>query len=154
LTDAKDVCDRVAILSRGQIEAIGTLQELLATPGILRCIGDMLPQTTAERVLQIIRQDLDAPYFPDKISMEPLKENSLSESTKPTAGLSDKARAASDALLAPLMKVAAPSPTAANESIEINHDLLAALTRSVVEDSPPALQAKPKSPKTPDADET
>ena len=61
LTHAKDVCDRVAVYYAGKIEAIGTLDEILATREALRTTGPILPQETAQRLLRTLREDLGCP---------------------------------------------------------------------------------------------
>lgn len=58
LSDVEDVCDRVVIYYGGKIQALGTLQELLAKPDTLRITTPVLPRPTMERVLEIIRKDL------------------------------------------------------------------------------------------------
>jgi hypothetical protein len=52
------VCDRVVIYYGGKIQALGTLQELLAKPDTLRITTPVLPRPTMERVLEIIRKDI------------------------------------------------------------------------------------------------
>ena len=58
LSDVEDVCDRVVIYYGGKIQALGTLQELLAKPDTLRITTPVLPRPTMERVLEIIRKDI------------------------------------------------------------------------------------------------
>jgi ABC-2 type transport system ATP-binding protein len=57
LSDVEDVCDRVVIYYGGKIQAMGTLNELLATPDAVRITAPALPRPTMEKVLEIIRQD-------------------------------------------------------------------------------------------------
>ncbi len=59
LSDVEDVCDRVVIYYGGKIQAAGTLKELLAEPDTLRITTPVLPRETLERVLEIIRKDLN-----------------------------------------------------------------------------------------------
>ena len=59
LSDVEDVCDRVVIYYGGKIQAAGTLKELLAEPNTLRITTPVLPRETLERVLEIIRKDLN-----------------------------------------------------------------------------------------------
>lgn len=59
LADVEDVCDRVVIYYGGKIQAIGTLKELLSTPDRLRITTPVLGRETLEKVLSIIRADLD-----------------------------------------------------------------------------------------------
>jgi hypothetical protein len=44
----------------GKVQALGTLKELLATPDAVRITTPVLPRETMERVLDIIRKDVDA----------------------------------------------------------------------------------------------
>jgi ABC-2 type transport system ATP-binding protein len=60
LSDVEDVCDRVVIYYGGKVQALGTLQELLAKPDTLRITTPVLPRETMERVLEIIRRDVSA----------------------------------------------------------------------------------------------
>ncbi len=57
LSDVEDVCDRVVIYYGGRVQALGTLQELLAKPDTLRITTPVLPRETMERVLAMIRHD-------------------------------------------------------------------------------------------------
>ena len=59
LADVEDVCDRVVIYYGGKIQAIGTLKELLSTPDRLRITTPVLSRETLEKVLSIIRADLN-----------------------------------------------------------------------------------------------
>jgi ABC-2 type transport system ATP-binding protein len=60
LSDVEDVCVRVVIYYGGKVQAIGTLKELLATPDAVRITTPVLPRETMERVLEVIRKDVDA----------------------------------------------------------------------------------------------
>jgi ABC-2 type transport system ATP-binding protein len=60
LSDVEDVCDRVVIYYGGKVQALGTLKELLATPDAVRITTPVLPRETLERVLEVIRKDVDA----------------------------------------------------------------------------------------------
>ena len=59
LSDVEDVCDRVVIYYGGKIQAMGTLKELLAKPDAIRITTPVLPRATLERVLEIIRHDVN-----------------------------------------------------------------------------------------------
>lgn len=58
LADVEDVCDRVVIYYGGRIQAMGSLKDLLATPDAIRITTPVLPRSTMERVLEIIRKDV------------------------------------------------------------------------------------------------
>jgi len=59
LSDVEDVCDRVVIYYGGKIQADGALKELLAKPDSLRITTPILPRPTLEKVLEIIRRDIE-----------------------------------------------------------------------------------------------
>ena len=59
LSDVEDVCDRVVIYYGGRVQALGTLKELLMTPDVTRITTPVLPRETMERVLEMIRNDVD-----------------------------------------------------------------------------------------------
>jgi ABC-2 type transport system ATP-binding protein len=73
----KDICERLAVLCGGRIEAVGTLPELVATRDSLSYIGDVLPSATAERLLELIRQDLGLADLPGDTRTEAPKGTSL-----------------------------------------------------------------------------
>lgn len=58
LSDVEDVCDRVVIYYGGKVQAMGTLNELLATPDAVRITTPILPRPTLEKVLEVIRRDV------------------------------------------------------------------------------------------------
>lgn len=58
LADVEDVCDRVVIYYGGKIQAMGRLNDLLATPDAIRITTPALARPTMERVLEIIRKDV------------------------------------------------------------------------------------------------
>lgn len=60
LADVEDVCDRVAILYGGRLQAVGALNELLQQPDVLQITTPALRRETLERVLEIIRADTAA----------------------------------------------------------------------------------------------
>jgi ABC-2 type transport system ATP-binding protein len=60
LSDVEDVCDRVVIYYGGKIQAMGTLQELLAKPDALRITTPVLPRETMQRALEILGKDVGA----------------------------------------------------------------------------------------------
>ena len=134
LTHAKDICDRMAILRRGQVEAIGTLQALLATRDGLYYVSNLLPQATAERALNLIRQDLGIPGDLSQTSVETQIANASKTEMKvvPTP----------DGVLLPLVNAkklaadAANPPSDAPSETTVNHDMLAALTRNATDASP------------------
>src|SRR5436190_14615173 len=71
LSDVEDVCDRVVIYYGGKIQAMGTLKELLATPDAVRMTTPTLPRATMEKVLEIIRHDVNG----DKVRVDTPTQN-------------------------------------------------------------------------------
>jgi len=59
LSDVEDVCDRVVIYYGGKVQALGTLKDLLAKPDAIRITTPVLARETMERVLEIIRKDVE-----------------------------------------------------------------------------------------------
>jgi ABC-2 type transport system ATP-binding protein len=58
LADVQDVCDRVVIYYGGRIQAMGSLEELLATPDAMRITVPLLSRETTQRLLEVIRADV------------------------------------------------------------------------------------------------
>src|SRR3989441_7702203 len=58
LSDVEDVCDRVVIYYGGKIQAMGTLEQLLATPDAIQITTPALPRETMQRVLEILRHEV------------------------------------------------------------------------------------------------
>jgi ABC-2 type transport system ATP-binding protein len=71
LSDVENVCDRVVIYYGGKIQAMGDLNDLLATPDAIRITTPTLPRPTMERVLEVIRQDVAA----DKVHIDTPTQN-------------------------------------------------------------------------------
>src|SRR6266404_4146803 len=58
LSDVEDVCDRVVVYYGGRIQAMGTLEDLLANPEAICITTPALTRQTMERVLELIRKDV------------------------------------------------------------------------------------------------
>ena len=132
LTHARDVCDRFAICCAGHIEALGTLNEILATTDAIRVTGPVLPQETAQRVLATLREGLSRP---GSAVESPIPRPSGDSQTAAPAALPEPATEATkaDEVLMPL--VGSPRKTASNEVREqitspVTNDRLAALTKA------------------------
>ncbi len=125
LTYAKDVCDRLAVCHAGRIEALGTLDEILATTDAIRATGPVLPPETAQCVLKALREGLGRPGSADKHSLPRQPGDSpIAAQTTVTAP--------AEAVLTPL--VGDPGKAASNGVREqiaspVNNDKLAALTK-------------------------
>ena len=59
LSDVEDVCDRVIILYGGQIRAAGSLNELLTDGGSQRITTPTLPPAAMEKLLALLRENLN-----------------------------------------------------------------------------------------------
>jgi ABC-2 type transport system ATP-binding protein len=127
VTEAKEVCDRMAIYCEGRIQATGTLDELLATPDAVRFLAPVLSRAASVRVLEVIRDEVGGGASATQTAPENL-ENALPGAT-PAAS---PAEAAADITLAPLTKAArAVSPPEPLHTIidPVDHGKLAKLTK-------------------------
>lgn len=138
LLHAKSVCDRIAVLHRGELQAVGTLEQLLATRENLRFLVDVLPDETTETLLKIIRREVGVPGAANSPPLEPQKESpqpvqgvQLQCAPAPTESVADK-------LLTPLLKtVPATENRVAHPTSSVDHDLLEALTKPASEKPTP-----------------
>src|SRR5436853_2620296 len=71
LSDVEDVCDRVVIYYGGKIQAMGTLEQLLAAPDAIQITTPALPRETMQRVLELIRKDVGE----DKVRIDTPTQN-------------------------------------------------------------------------------
>ena len=131
LTYAKDVCDRFAVYYAGEIEALGTLNEILATTDAIRVSGPVLPPETAQRVLRALREDL---LGRSASGAEPsfLRPQGDSPIAAPAAVAEPAiAAATADEVLAPLVGSSGTASNAVREhnASSVNNDRLAALTK-------------------------
>jgi len=143
LTHTKDICDRLAILRRGHVEVTGTLRDLLATRDGLYYVSDLVSQETAERALELIRQDLGIADELGHTSIETQNPNASETESKllstPEGGLQ------------PLVKRVELGPaTKVQSETTVNHKMLAALTRNPSDELPLRSEAEEKSPAKPD----
>jgi ABC-2 type transport system ATP-binding protein len=154
LTCAKDVCDRLAVCYAGRIEAIGTLEEILATTDAIRVTGPVLPPETAERVLRALREALDSPGSATEPSIpRPQGDPPITAQatvTEPATGATT-----AEEVLAPL--VGSPQKAESNAVREqiaspVNHDKLAALTRPAP--NPRSEDRRPKEVRSPKSEST
>lgn len=58
LSDVEDICDRVAILYNGRVQALGTIQELLEERTRYRLTMPEVSEETMSRILATVRQEL------------------------------------------------------------------------------------------------
>ncbi len=107
LSDAKDVCTRMAVCFAGRIQAVGTLEELLADPEAVRFMAPLLPRQTTECLLNIIREDLNGPLAAEL--PQTLEINPPDGAQKPLNAEAGGPTDAAEKILAPLLKPAAPA---------------------------------------------
>lgn len=168
LADVQDVCDRVVIYYGGKIQAIGTMNELLATPDKVQITAPALSRETMERVLETIRteaaadrvrvdvptQDLES-YFLGVVERARAAEAHTSGATSGgrvaeylRGGAEEPATQAEKVLerLAEAPAAVAPAPVAAASAPAPDEGLLASLSAdaavapSPVPPAPPAAQ--------------
>lgn len=171
LSDVEDVCDRVVIYYGGKIQALGTLQELLAKPDTLRITTPVLPRPTMERVLEIIRKDIgsgevrvDNPtqnlesYFLEVVEKAKLAAQSTS-GAQSGARVAEYLRAGTDAVAASAkvlekltLPTAGPAPAALAKPVEasVNERKLESLTKSETVATPVKSAAAPAPEKSED----
>ena len=165
LSDVEDVCDRVVIYYGGKVQALGTLQELLAKPDTLRITTPVLPRETMERVLETIRKDAGAGEVRVDNPTQNLESYFLEvvekakQASQQTSGAQSGARVAEylrgdataqsapdkvlEKLTLPTAAAAAPAPSKSVEPT-VNAKKLDALTKAEPAPAPsqPAPQAK------------
>jgi ABC-2 type transport system ATP-binding protein len=140
LADAKDICDRIAMLFGGALQAIGHLDELLATTDAIRFTGPVLPPATAERVLKQIREELRR--APEEFTGDAAKNRDTARADSSPGNLKTEpslTTTAADAILAPLTKGNPPAPPLDHpEAVadSVNHEILEVLTKPATEASP------------------
>lgn len=140
LTDASGLCDRAAIYYAGKLQAVGALDDLLATQDAIRYLAPLLPPATAERVLKMIRNELCGAQFGgnDSVASEtPPRQTASPRQARPAITAT-----ATETVLAPLLQAAASEDHLAVPAIAadpVDHAKLAELTQP--EKSRPALPA-------------
>jgi ABC-2 type transport system ATP-binding protein len=163
LSDVEDVCDRVVIYYGGKIQAQGTLSDLLAKPDSIRITTPALSRETMERVLEIIRRDVNS----DRVRVDTPTQNLESyflnvvqaarQAAAETSGATSGARVAAylrgeaaggaegekllERLTAPQERPAASPPTAPVENVD--RKKLDALTRPAEPAAPAPAPAAP-----------
>ena len=163
LADVEDVCDRVVIYYGGKVQAMGTLNELLAKPDAIQITTPALSRETMERVLSTIRQDvaeakvqIDTPtqnlesYF---LAVVERAQKAAAQTSGAVAGATVAAylRGETEAKPSPdriLERLAAPQPAGPAPAKTVDEHKLAALTKPSerVEAAPgpaPAQQPQP-----------
>jgi ABC-2 type transport system ATP-binding protein len=173
LADVEDVCDRVVIYYGGRVQALGTLQELLATPDAVRITVPRLARETMQKLLAVIRQDvaeervrIDTPtqnlenYFLEVVARA--KQSAAETSGAVSGGRvaaylqgqgQAEGRSAKDKVLERLMAPAAAPPASASSTVPVaapapavNQARLDLLTRPSEAPLPPPAEAVPGGP--------
>ena len=111
LADVGGLCDRIAIIHGGEIQAVGSLDELLALPDMIHFTAPVLSPATAARVRNLIQADLN--------SHEP-QGSGVAGKLDSLPDLQDHAPAS-------------PRESLAGAVDFVNHKLLAALTKPAVD---------------------
>jgi ABC-type multidrug transport system ATPase subunit len=143
---AKGICDRIAILHRGELQAIGTVEELLAAREHLRLVVDLLSQEEADRVLQVVRQQVGMSDLTSGSPFDALGET-LPKMNATSCSTPEPQESVTDTVLAPLVKDAPATETEVSEPTPtVNHEMLAELTKHTNAVSSPALEPKQGSP--------
>lgn len=150
LFDIAHICSRFIFLYRGEIQAIGSIHQLLARRESLRFVGDLLPDEMAERLLEIIRQGIgiSAPGSTSspgaQETLTPVKTTEKSPCDAPVGA------PASDTILAPLLKSGTRTePQVVEPTLTVNHEMLTALTRPT-DEATPSPSEPPKLPRPTD----
>jgi ABC-type multidrug transport system ATPase subunit len=107
--EVKDLCDRVAVYDGGKVEAVGSPTGLLATPAALRLLVPVLSSAVSERLLQVLREQLENSAT---ATVQPPSSNAA-PAQSPQADVpagADPASVATDEILAHLIKL--PDPEA------------------------------------------
>jgi len=126
LMEVKDLCERIAVLHEGKIQAVGTLPELLAGGGAIRFLPAILPREIVARVLEVLREEI----LGGSIPVHPSARSPQKKSSGPSVE-TGKATAASQKL-ATLIKPdggALPASTEAKTDDPIDHEKLAGLMK-------------------------
>ncbi len=130
LNHTKDVCDRFAVFYAGRIEALGTLDEILATTDAIRVTGPVLPQVTAQLVLESLREGLGRPGSAAESAIpRPPADSPIAASAARTPPATVATTA--NEVLAPLLKSPGAASNAVREQMAapVSNDRLAALTK-------------------------
>jgi ABC-2 type transport system ATP-binding protein len=118
LADVEDVCDRVVIYYGGRVQAMGTLQELLARPDSIRITTPLLPRATLERVLETLRTDVATADVRVETPTQNLESYFLSVVEKARANETETSGATSGSRVAAYLRGEAEATTQAAKVLE------------------------------------
>jgi ABC-2 type transport system ATP-binding protein len=139
LSDVEDVCDRVVIYYGGKIQAMGTLNDLLAKRDAVRITTPALPAATMQRVMEIIRHDAAS----DAVHVDNPRQNLESyflEVVRNARASSETSGAVSGNRVAAYLRGEAEAPTASQKILE---------RLTVSEEKKPEVVATPAAPAKP-----
>ncbi len=125
LSDIEDVCDRVIILYGGKIRASGELSSLLQEENKTRIVTPELPAPVMEKVLSLLRDNLDGETFAvdhPRRSLEEFflsviqqaKSENIDTSGAAAGGKIAEYLSASDKVLSDLLQETSPAPVQKN----------------------------------------
>jgi ABC-2 type transport system ATP-binding protein len=118
LTDVEDVCDRVVIYYGGRVQAMGTLKELLAKPDVVRITTPVLARETMERVLDIIRKDVDGEKVKIDNPTQNLESYFLDVVERARGAAKETSGALSGQRVAAYLRGETPAPTTSENVLE------------------------------------
>jgi ABC-2 type transport system ATP-binding protein len=142
LSDVGEICDRLVIFFEGKVQAAGTLDQLLAMPDAIRFTAPVLPSTTSQRVLQVIREEISGnrPSTPENSNFDSSNSSEKSPQAEPAVTAT---ATATETILTSLLKsntpaaATAPLPESRKTVVDpVNHRKLAELTKPVDASSP------------------
>jgi ABC-type multidrug transport system ATPase subunit len=129
LSPAKNGCGRMAILFRGQMQAAGSLAQLLASRDAIRIVGPVLPPDSAEKVLTTMCEEMLEPAgLPERFADD---AGIATEPSKPS-NRAPNPETHENPIFAALTR---PGPLPATECLPaesadaVNHEKLAQLTK-------------------------
>jgi ABC-2 type transport system ATP-binding protein len=148
LPESCGLCDRIMILEDGRIQAIGTLDELVAAPHALRLLADVMPSRTVERVMRIIRDELlrgtksgdsagsqtQAIHEPDRANPAPGGIGQAAPARPQPSPTSTGAESVLERLANPAGPDSLPHSKNDSEGDAVDHERLARLTKPAASD--------------------
>ena len=140
MSEAKDICDRLAIFFDGKIQAIGTLDELLASADAMHFIGPLLLRATAERLVKIIREEMCVHTTLSQAGSVQSEELQIKRAQATSQNNIPFLAEPADKVLTSLTKATEPSPSemVSAPADPVNHEMLAELTK------PATMSAEPR----------
>jgi ABC-2 type transport system ATP-binding protein len=148
LSDVEDVCDRVVIYYGGKVQAIGTLQELLARPDTVRITTPPLPRATMDKVLEMIRGETTSDQVRVDNPTQNLESYFLDVVARARRSAAETSGAQSGGTVAAYLRGGAEAETAG----QANAKMLERLTLPTAATKAPAPSDRPPQPSAPAVD--